>query len=115
MGAERKSQDGQAGTRRQESHQLDKGVARRWWLLGAVGLAAVTGAGVAWQQAQQDLAPVAGMQAWASLGGPIQLESQRGDFTRAEVTMGEAAYSQATLFGVVYFGYTQCPVVCRMT
>ena len=83
MGAERKSQDGQASTRRQESHQLDnsrqeshqldKGVARRWWLLGAVGLAAVIGAGVAWQQAQQDLAPVTGMQAWASLGGPIQL------------------------------------------
>ena len=125
MGAERKSQDGQASTRRQESHQLDnsrqeshqldKGVARRWWLLGAVGLAAVIGAGVAWQQAQQDLAPVAGMQAWASLGGPIQLESQQGDFTLAEVTMGEAADAQATPVVALYFGYTQCPDVCPMT
>ncbi|MGO2415358.1 SCO family protein [Cobetia crustatorum] len=86
-----------------------------WLMLGAIGLVALVGAGVAWQQAQRDLAPVSGMQAWASLGGPIHLMSAQGEFRLSDVSMGEAASVGAAPVVALYFGYTQCPDVCPMT
>lgn len=86
-----------------------------WLMLGAIGLVAVVGAGVAWQQAQRDLAPVSGMQAWASLGGPIRLMSAQGEFRLSDASMGEVASVGATPVIALYFGYTQCPDVCPMT
>ncbi|WP_158772432.1 SCO family protein [Cobetia sp. L2A1] len=94
----------------------ERTLTKTWLILGIIGIAALVGAGVAWQQAQRDLAPVAGMQAWASLGGPIHLTSSEGDFRLSEVSMGQAAtVAEATPVVALYFGYTQCPDVCPMT